>query len=191
MNGNKFKILGVELFNIVDFSGTKMGQAAVFKKYETEDGKVVEVKATPWQAPQVEVRHRGKHLCGRREGEWSAAALVAARHEGPLRGLRIVLSAHRLSPSGKGVNSLHAADGWPAMKRAAAAAACLVLCFQAVVMPSEEEIKEAEAQVEAWADYVRQLKAQGRGNKVCVNGWCCGRRRRLVLAAALNLHTVQ
>ena len=89
--------------------------------------------------------------------------------------------AHRLSPSGKGVSSLHAVDGWPARKRAAAAAAaCLVLCFQAAVMPSEEEIKEAEAQVEAWADYVRQLKAQGRGNKVCVNGWCCGRRRRLV-----------
>lgn len=98
---------------------------------------------------------------------------------------------HIVCPQVKGVNSLHAADGWPAMKRAAAAAACLVLCFQAVVMPSEEEIKEAEAQVEAWADYVRQLKAQGRGNKVCVNGWCCGRCRRLVLAAALNVHMVQ
>ena len=78
LNGNKFKILGVDLFNIVDFSGTKMGQAAVFKQYETEDGKVVEVKATPWQAPQVEARRRGKHLCGRHEGGWSAAAALAA-----------------------------------------------------------------------------------------------------------------
>ncbi|KAG2448270.1 hypothetical protein HYH02_006854 [Chlamydomonas schloesseri] len=45
-SGRRFKIKDVTLFNLMDRSGTKMGQAAVFSQYETEDGVVHTIKGS-------------------------------------------------------------------------------------------------------------------------------------------------
>eukprot|EP00198_Chlamydomonas_reinhardtii_P002501 XP_001691837.1 predicted protein [Chlamydomonas reinhardtii] len=49
--GRRFKIKDVTLFNLIDRSGTKIGQAAVFSQYETEDGVVHTIKGSE---PDVE-----------------------------------------------------------------------------------------------------------------------------------------
>ncbi|GLC38930.1 hypothetical protein PLESTB_000462500 [Pleodorina starrii] len=49
-SGRRFKIKDGTLFNIMDRQGTKLGQAAVFQRYELEDGRVVEITAAPREA---------------------------------------------------------------------------------------------------------------------------------------------
>lgn len=55
LTGKRFKVRGLELFNIVDFSGEKIGQAAAFREYELEDGTVVQITSEPWQPPEVKL----------------------------------------------------------------------------------------------------------------------------------------
>ncbi|KAG1668165.1 hypothetical protein FOA52_005157 [Chlamydomonas sp. UWO 241] len=50
MNGEPIVIKNVTLFNVIDFSGDQVGQAAIFSEYVNKDGKTVKVKATAWQA---------------------------------------------------------------------------------------------------------------------------------------------
>ncbi|KAG2482452.1 hypothetical protein HYH03_018621 [Edaphochlamys debaryana] len=55
-SGKRFKIKDVTLFNIMDRSGTKMGQAAVFHSVETEDGKVHPIKGADQEEEEEAVQ---------------------------------------------------------------------------------------------------------------------------------------
>ncbi|PNH12396.1 hypothetical protein TSOC_000702 [Tetrabaena socialis] len=52
--GRRFKIRDVVLFNIVDRQGTKLGQAAMFSRYELESGLVMTVTAAPREEEEEE-----------------------------------------------------------------------------------------------------------------------------------------
>ncbi len=80
LGGKRFKILDVELFNVIDFSGDKIGQAAVFKQYELEDGTVIQVTSEPWQLPKV--YHPPS------EDEVSAAEIAVAQQGDVVRNLK-------------------------------------------------------------------------------------------------------
>ncbi|EFJ51975.1 hypothetical protein VOLCADRAFT_87027 [Volvox carteri f. nagariensis] len=49
-SGRRFKIKDGTLFNIIDREGNKLGQAAVFHRYELEDGREVQITAPPPEA---------------------------------------------------------------------------------------------------------------------------------------------
>lgn len=85
LSGRKFRIQGVTLFNVLDFSGEKIGQCAVFDEYKTEEGVVVKVSAgsEAWKAPEVELPPSEEDVQTAEAAVEAQAAWVRSLKEGP------------------------------------------------------------------------------------------------------------
>lgn len=85
LSGRQFRIKGVTLFNVIDFSGEKIGQCAVFDQYQTEDGTVVKVRATGegWKAPEIELPPSEADIQAAEAAVEAQAGVVRTLKEGP------------------------------------------------------------------------------------------------------------
>ncbi|GAX75463.1 hypothetical protein CEUSTIGMA_g2906.t1 [Chlamydomonas eustigma] len=90
LSGKRFKIKGVTLFNVVDFTGDKIGQAAVFNQYELEDGTVVQVTGDVWQPAEIEVPPSA--------GDVEAAEVAVEEQAAAVRHLKEALGKTNMDP---------------------------------------------------------------------------------------------